>query len=279
VVGPVFVAPYDETVTAENINERLDFHTHKAAPLDPNRKEFVAVVAEIVLRKLLDAPASQWEPMGRAMGQAFDAREALAWSTDPQVASVLAERKWDGAFPAHAGDFFFNSEFEYAAKNGRGIRRVYDHHVAVSPDGGARVTTRLTITNTDPPGPLSNASTLAYLTIYGPEGAVLNQAASDPFGFKEPGMAGHPATGWFRAAAPAGGKDTLTVVWDVPGFVKQLGDGTWEYSLRWRNLPDHTGDVVNLSFDLPASWKWRGGGPPATFSLDREMIGSWRLAS
>ncbi len=278
VVGPVTVPSYDETVTAENINERLDFYTHQVKG-QADRKDFVAAVAELVMRKLLDAPASQWEPLGRAIGQAFDAREAVAWSTDPMVASVLAERRWDGSFPAHAGDFFFNSEFEYAAKNGRGIRRVYDHDVVLRTDGSARVTTRLTVTNTEPPNAFGNASTLAYLTIYGPEGAVLDVGASDPFAFKEPVAAGHPATGWFKAAAPSGGQTTLTVVWDVPKLVRQLNDGTWEYSLRWRNLPDHTGDVVNLRVELPPSWRWQGGPPPAQFPLDTEMIGSWRIKS
>jgi hypothetical protein len=281
VVGPVAVPNYDETVTAENLNERLDFHTHRVAPLSgSDRKDFVAAVAEVVMRKLLDAPASQWEPLGRVMGQAFDAREALAWSRDPQVASVLAERKWDGAFPAHDGDFFFDSAFEYRAKNGRGIRRVYDHHVALSPNGGAaRITTRLTLTNTEPLDPADNVSTLAYHTIYGPQGAVLDQAASDLFGFKEPAMAGHPATGWFKAAAADGGQMTLTVVWEVPALLNRVDGDTWEYSLRWRNLPDHTGDVVNLSFELPRRWEWEGVPPPAQFSLDQEMIGSWRLSS
>jgi len=277
VVGPVAVPAYDETVMAENVVERLDYHTHIADPLDPNRKDFVAVVAEIVLRRLFDAPASQWEPLGRVMGEAFEAREVLAWSTDPKVASVLAERRWDGAFTTHPGDFFFNSEFEYVAKNGRGLRRVYDHVVTVKTDGSARVTTRLTLTNTDPYDPYTNVGALAYMTVYGPLGAVLDQAASDPFRFDEPSLAGHPAAGWFKAAAPSGGQTTLTVVWDVPDLVRQVPDGTWEYTLRWRNLPDHTGDIVNLSVELPPSWRWSGNSPPSRFALDREMVGSWRL--
>lgn len=279
VTGPVDVAAFGETVTAANMNARLDFYTHQAPPPPgTNRKDFVAALAETVMGKLLDAPASQWEPLGRAMSDAFDAREALAWSTDPMVASVLAERHWDGAFPSHKGDFFVNSEFAYAAKNGRGIRRVYDHHVDLGPDGGAHITTQITITNTLPPDPL-NASSLAYLTVYGPEGAVLDQAASDPFGFQEPTLSGHPATGWFRAATPSGGQTTLKVVWDVPRLAKNLGKGAWEYSLRWMHAPDHTGDVVNLSFGLPPTWKWEGTPPPAQLSLDREINGSWRLVS
>jgi hypothetical protein len=279
VAGPVEVPAYSETVTAQNIDERLNFYTHQLPPPPgTNRKDFVAAVAENVMHKLLDAPASQWEPLGRVIGEAFDAKQALGWSSDPVVAKTLADRRWDGAFPRHTGDFFFNSEFEYSAKNGRGVRRTYDHHIVINPDGSARTTTKLTITNTEPPDPVFNpAGTLAYMTMYGPEGAVLDEAASDPLRIEEPAMAGHPAAGWFRAAAPSGGQTTLTVVWSAPGVATPREDGTWDYRLRWLHLPDHVGDIVNLSFDLPRGWSWRDEGPPAQFSLDREFAGSWVL--
>jgi len=279
VVGPISIPAYDETVTAENLHDRLDFQTHQAAPPTGSKpKDFVAVVAEAVMQKLLDAPASQWEPLGRVMGQAFDAREALAWSTDPQVTATLRERRWAGEFPSAAGDFFFNSEFQYAAKNGRGIRRTYDHTVVLRADGSGRVTTTMTVTNTQPPAEF-NSSTLAYLTFYGPTGGVLDQGLSDGLSFKEPALAGHPAVGWFRAAAPGGGQTTVKVTWDVPGLARKIGDRAWEYSLLWPHLPDHKGDLVNLSFELPATWTWKGGAPPPQFSLDQDFRGSWRLAS
>ena len=107
--------------------------------------------------------------------------------------------------------------------------KTYDHHVALRPDGGARVTTDITITSTEPPD-TSNASSLAYITIYGPDGATLDQAASDAFGFLELSLAGHPATGWFKAAAPAGGQVTLKVVWDVPRLLERQDDGAFSTS-------------------------------------------------
>ena len=279
VLGPIEIPSYNETLTAQNLHDRLDFQTHRASPpvgVDP--KDFVAIVARTVLEKVLAAPASQWEPLGAVMGQAFEAREALAWSKDADVAASLSERGWDGAFPTADGDFFYNSEFAYAAKNGRGIQRTYDHNVALQADGNGRVTTTVTVTNTLPPDPL-NTSTLAYLTLYGPTGSVFNEAASDGFSFLEPALAGHPAVGWFRAAAPGGGRTTLKVVWDVPSLVKKMADGSSEYSLLWPHLPDHKGDVVNLSFDLPPTWTWKGTPPPSQFSLDQVFRGSWRLAS
>lgn len=279
VVGPVTIASYGETVTAGNVVERLDFETHHVTPPDgTNRKAFVAAVAEAVMQKLLNAPASKWEPLGTAVGQAFAAKEALAWSSDPQVAASLRSRGWDGAFRPPSGDFFFNSEFEYAAKNGRAIQRVYDHHVSLRADGSARITTKLTLTNNDPPDEFSNGrGTLAYMTVYGPGGAVLDQSASDAFGFPEAPVAGHPATGWFKGAPPSGGQTTLTVVWDVPNVAKEE-HASLRFDLHWMHLPDHTGDVVNLSFDLPPGWHWKGGAPPTQFNLDRDFAGSWVLA-
>jgi len=280
VTGPVTIPSYGETVTAANLHDRLDFQTHQARPPPGSRpKDFVAIVAETVMQRLLAAPSSQWEQLGRVMGQAFDAREAVAWSKDPQVAEALAARRWDGAFRPFTGDSFFNSEFAYVSKNGRGIRRTYDHHVGIRPDGSAQVVTRMTITNTGPAQAEYNRSTLAYHTIYGPQGAVLDQGASDPFGFPEPAVAGHPATGWFKAAPPDGGQDSLTVVWNVPGLARWVKDGTWQYALRWRSLPDHTGDIVNLTVDLPAGWRWAAEPPPAQFSLDRDVEGAWLIAS
>ena len=277
VVGSVSIESYGETVSADNVIERLDYYTHVAPPApDGDRKDFVAVLAQAVMSKLFDAPASQWDGLAQSFGAAFGSREAMAWSTDTEVARVLADRGWDGAVPATTGDFVLPAEFEYAAKHGRDLRRTYDHHVALRPDGSARITTTLRLVN--PSGPdvvQSPPDTLTYITFYGPSGGVLG-AGSDPLGIPEPSLAGHPAHGWFRALAP-NSEVTVKVVWEVPGVVAPQADGTWQYSLLWMRLPDHTGDVLNLTFELPPGWSWEGEAPPATQPLDRDVRGTWIL--
>ena len=147
VLGPVRVEEqYNETISAANVVERLDYWTHQVtAPRGESRKDFVSALALQVMTKLFNAPASKWDQLAESFGKSMGAREAMAWSTDAEVARVLGSRGWDGSMPATVGDFVYPSEFEYSAKNGRQLRRTYDHHVAIKPDGSARITTKVTV--------------------------------------------------------------------------------------------------------------------------------------
>lgn len=278
VLGPVDVPDYGERVTAANIIERFDFYTDELEDLaitNVERKGFVASLAEVVMDRLLAAPANRWQALGDAMAAGFDAREAMAWSTDEVVAQALANRNWDGTLPEVEGDFFYNGEWSYAAKFNRGIRRTFDHHVQLRDDGSARITTTMVVANTRERSPF-NPGTLSYVTLYGPAGAVLDPAASDPPVSEEPAVAGHPGWGWFVNAPPLG-RVTLRATWTAEDITRPGPGGTRDYSLTFLGVPDHTGDVLNLRVEPPPGWRWQGDPPPAQFSLDDDVRGSWRL--
>ena len=279
VFGPVTVEPFGESVTDANLVERLDAHVAAAAAApDSVDKEFFAAASRAVTAKLFEAPASQWEALAGVLGRSLSAREAMAWSGNDDLARVLAERRWDGAVPGDEGDFVYPAEFEYAAKNGRELRRIYDHQVTLRPDGSARITTKVTITNPSPVQPVVNPPDVpVYVTMFGPVGAKLDPS-SDPIGVPEPAVTGHPGHGWFRSLAPQS-STTITVVWDVPAAARSAPDGSWEYSLRWMRLPDHVGDVLHLTVDLPDGWQWVGPAPPGDVPLDADVDGHWTLST
>jgi len=280
VLGPVEVPAYGETVTEANLVERADYYTHGAGRPPPgsglDRKDFLVDLATAVVPRLLAAPSSSWDALATANGAGFDAREAMAWTADDGVARSLQRHGWDGTLPATEGDFFFEGDFEFAAKNGRDIRRTYDHRVELRQDGSGRVTTTVTIANGQAPGPEATDS-LSYITLYGPSGAVLDEAASDPIEEREPARGGHPAAGWVRGAAPQDAT-TLTVTWDVPELLRRDEGGSWSYELTWMPLPGHQGDIVNLAVTLPEGWRWAGDPPPQQVVLgDRALEGAWAL--
>jgi hypothetical protein len=274
VTGPVTVPGYNETVSASNVVARLDYYTH-VLPVakGENRKEFLSPLGQAVMSKLLDAPSTEWRSLGSAVANAFAARQLLVWSHDVAVQSALVQHAWDGTLPTTDGDFFYDGEFEYGAKNGRGLKRTFDQHVAINADGSGKVTTTLTIANTEAPSQV-NDNVLTYYTLYGPTGGVIDSVASDPPFAPEPELSGHPASGWFRTVDP-NSTGTITAVWDVPALAQRRSDGTWQYSLRFQHLVDNTGDVLNLKVDLPAKAHWDVGSPPSHAALDRDFTGTW----
>lgn len=273
VLGPAAIEGYGETVTAENVVERIDFYVRRPAA---NRKDFVAAVAEAMLQRLIAATAPRWPALMAALGQGFDSREVMAWSADTAVSTTLVERGWDGALPESRGDFFFDSHFAFGTKNSRGLKRTYDHDVALRADGSALVTTTITIENTQPRAPL-NTDSLGFVTVYGPTGGTLDRT-SDPPATIEPSLADHPAAGYFRAALPLN-RSTLKVAFNVPKLLDRQEDGTWAYNLLWRRIPDHTGDVANLHIELPPGWRWRGPAPPASIDMTNDVRHTWTLAT
>lgn len=277
VLGPVTVPDYNEKVSASNLVERTNFYTHGEGAVDAagDRKRFVGALAQVVVQRLLDAPTSSWSALGAAVGHGFDAREALAWATDPKVSATLQQRGWDGALPVVTGDFLNDAEFEFSAKNGTGLHRTFDHVVVLRADGSARLDTTLTIANTESTQPDNNVDSLSYITLYGPQGGTLADGGDTPYAI-EPTIADHPAAGWVRSATP-GDETTLAAAWQAPGIALRQRDGSWEYRIRWMYLPGHTGDVLHLRVELPAGWHWAGPPPPATVKLDQDFTGTWAI--
>jgi hypothetical protein len=279
-LGPVTVPGYAETITAANLVERVDFHTHfEAPPVGGGRKDFLVALVHVVVQKLLDAPASKWDPLARVIGQGFAAREAMGWSSEPAIQDALTARAWDGTLPQAPGDFFFEGDFEYAAKNGAGLQRTFDHNVVLHADGSARITTKVTIANTLPAdygyNHVLNVDSLSLVSVYGPAGATLGPA-SDPPDARPVALAGHPAASWFEAALPKS-STSFTVVWNVPHLLVSSEHGTSAYQLKFMRLSAHDGDVLHLHVTVPAGWSWVGGTPLASFTLSADVNGVWRL--
>ena len=275
VLGPVDVPDYGERITAENLVERTDFYTHQQdAPVGGDRKDFLVALAPLVLDKLVHAPASAWDELGVAVAEGFQRREAMAWSRDKAVADALVTNRWDGMLPEGPGDFFYQADFQYSAKSGRGIRRHHVHRVALNANGSGRVatTTSLTLTGAD----AAEGDSFSYVTVYGPQGARIDTATAEEAVALEPPLAGHPGAAYLRSAGPDE-PDELRTGWVVPRLLQQNRDGSMTYRLRWMALPDHSGDTVALTVSLPKGWRWRDKGPPRTIALDQDFEGAWVL--
>ena len=282
VLGPVQVPDYNETVTSSNLLERLDFHTHVEGYIygaqPGGRKEFLSALAEPVMKAVLHAGSEKWVDLGQEFAASGDAREWMAWSELGNVQSVIEHQGWDGGLPLVRGDFFYNGEFEYSAKNGRGLQRTFDHVVQVNPDGSGTVATTMTLKNPLPSNLTGGANPEAnmYTVMYGPVGAELDSSADEPDIDRDDPVSNHPGVGYSVDAQPLGSA-TVKVVWRVPDLLTRGPDGKWRFELHWLHVPTNRADALHLQVKLPDGWKWATDAPPSEVRLDRDFNGEWSL--
>src|SRR5579884_142482 len=109
VTGPIEVPEYGETLTAANLQERLDYYVHA----DPGRadewerKAFVGMAAAAVLRSLASAPPEQLPAYARAVGRALAGKHLLVYLGTPAGMQLAAELNWDGHLYQGPGDYVF----------------------------------------------------------------------------------------------------------------------------------------------------------------------------
>jgi len=149
VVGPVHIPEYRSSVSADDLWEQLIAFHDEPLGLEAgashgeklfHRKEFLPLVAQPLLAKLLAEVRNPESVLAiaQAMIQALDERHLLVAAADAQVASWLADQKWDGALWQGAGDYIkiVDANVGFNKANARVTRNVIVD-VALGPKGDA----------------------------------------------------------------------------------------------------------------------------------------------
>jgi LPXTG-site transpeptidase (sortase) family protein len=107
--GPITVADYGETVSAENLQERLDYYVHANPGLDEeySRKQFVGSAATAVIQTLTSAPPDRLRAYADAVGQALAGKHLMLYLGESSAAHLAAELNWDGHLYQGAGDYVY----------------------------------------------------------------------------------------------------------------------------------------------------------------------------
>jgi hypothetical protein len=105
ITGPVAVEEYGVTVDSENALDVIEALTR--SPLEPgeDRKAIVAYVADEVLRRLLDAPPSQWSSLLDTVEHLREQKDILFYSFDEDVQKLVRDMGLDGGIQDQGGDY------------------------------------------------------------------------------------------------------------------------------------------------------------------------------
>ena len=105
VTGPVDVPEYEVRVTSENALDIIEAHTRSPAHPGDDRKAIVGLIANDVLKRVLDAGPSQWSSLLDTLQEVGDGKDLLIYLDDADEQRLVREMGWEGGLRDGPGDY------------------------------------------------------------------------------------------------------------------------------------------------------------------------------
>jgi hypothetical protein len=191
VTGPIFVPGYNETITADNLEERIHYYQQDPAgiakqkelnPNDPHvfdiRKRFTQLVVRLIQEKVKQLPSSELAPLAKQVFADLRSRDLQLYVTNKDLEDLLLKSRAGGAMDTTPGvdGYTLVQANVSVAKSTPFVKLTQTDDVTLDDKGGA--THRLTITmNNRPTSNVYGFTTYRdYVRIYVPPQARLQRA-------------------------------------------------------------------------------------------------------
>jgi len=151
VVGPIQVPGYNDTITAQNIEERLHYYQQDSTGLakqviyqpgdkaTSSRKRFTALLAQLLMDRVRHAPPDEILTIASQVLQDLKTKDLQIYVTNPQVEQLLM-KLGDAAqvdrSPAHDGLYVVQANLS-ASKASQYVRTILHDTVTLNANGGA----------------------------------------------------------------------------------------------------------------------------------------------
>jgi hypothetical protein len=190
VTGPVFVPGYNETVTAQNLEDKIHFYQQDPrgiaieARLNPNdrthslRKRFTQLVVQLLQDKVKKLPFSQMSPLVKQLIKDLQAKDIQVHFNNDTIQKVLDELHSTGGIDTTAGvdGYYLTQANTSVAKLTPYVNLTQSNDVKLDDNGGATHHLVITFYN-NPTGPIYGYPTYRdYVRIYVPPQAQLKSA-------------------------------------------------------------------------------------------------------
>lgn len=271
-LGPVELAEYGETVTAANLQEKLDQYVHDyGVAQEDTRKQFTAALASAVIERALAAPGASLPALTKAVRAALEQQHLLLWVDDAAAAPVLAAKQWDGRLLASDGDYLMLVDTEFSAsKDSQYVSRDAEYRVDLSAPETPRARLSVRYTNRSDTAERPNVRAVpeyhTILRVYAPAGAALEQSEGflgDVAAYQECGKTVFAG----RVVVPRGAGAGVTLDYRLPLSVRPGG----AYTLLAQRQPGAPPGTLVVS----AAGLGRDGGRLPSVEVQNEAARQW----
>jgi hypothetical protein len=151
VIGPIHIAGYNDTITAQNLEERLHYYQQDNTGLakqvvnqpgdttTSSRKRFTSLLAHLLLDRVRHAPPDEILAIARQMLLDLKTKDLQIYVTNPQAESVLekfGEAAQVDRSTTHDGLYVVQANIS-ASKASQFVRTIIHDTVTLNTDGGA----------------------------------------------------------------------------------------------------------------------------------------------
>jgi hypothetical protein len=148
IIGAVDVPQFDVKVDSSNAYGLIEANTREPYKPAADRKEFVALLADEVLHRVLKPEKDQWSPLVDLVQKLGDEKDLMLFSYDPKQQELVGEFGWDGGVTYSSGDYL---QVVDASLNSTKLNEVIEHSadvdVRLDANGAATTTVKLSYFN------------------------------------------------------------------------------------------------------------------------------------
>ncbi|MDP2874200.1 MAG: DUF4012 domain-containing protein [bacterium] len=180
-VGSVYVPAYEETITAETLYERAQYHSEASYFTgSPQKKSFLGELGNKTLEKIFSLEKNQYPALLGLLEKSAKEKHLLLDLPRGPLAALLAKNGWDGSIRPTTGDYLYLVDSNVGAtKANFSVERQLTYEVKNTDRQGTLEGTLMiqyqhtaTLPATWPNGPYTN-----YLRLYVPLNTYLQKAA------------------------------------------------------------------------------------------------------
>ena len=261
--GPLTLADYSETVTADNLFSRAELHAEvNFFPGSTQKKEYLSAVADALITRLHQTQPGDTLKLLGALADSLSAKEVQVSVEDPASSRTFATVGWDGALVSApcptlsapcVNDYLMvvDANFGVNKANYYLDRQIADA-VTITKDGVVTHDVKIHYTNRATSSAWPAGDYKDYQRLYLPEGSAISGVTVDGVGLASKNYTVANEHGKtvvaYLVGVPVGSSVDVEATYTIPGVVKSGSLYTWYWQ---KQSGTSVGDPISFSVNYP----------------------------
>lgn len=259
--GPVFLTAYNESINADNVYEKTQYHAEaEYKEGSQQKKAFLTILGKKVLETVFSQPGNNLSGLTTTLIKDMEQKHILVYLPNTQAAALLAERGWDGAVKDTKTDYLYVVDSNLGAnKANYFVRETASYEIKnMYRDGSIEVLLTVNYSHTGKDSVWPGGVYTDYQRILVPKDSFLQKATvklndapeSDVTKLIKVDEADNKRTFENTLTINPGDKLTTTFDYTLPPSISIKKDSSI-YSLYWQKQPGTDTTPIQVIFNVP----------------------------